>query len=325
MKACVLGGGSWGATFAKLLSEAKLEVVIWEYNKDRCLELEKNRSLKTLPQLKLPKDIVITNNKYEASIRADILVIAIPSKFVRDTLKSLKIYNSKILSLTKGIETSTLKRISEVIYEETGILPTVLSGPSHAEEVCLNIPTAVTVVGKDAQFFQKLLNTKTFRVYTSDDIIGVELGGALKNIYAIVKGIVDGLGFGDNTKAAVVTRSLYEMVKIGVIFGAKPHTFFGLSGIGDLVVTCYSIHSRNRLFGEKIGKGIDVDSALKEVGMVVEGYETVKVVPELERRYAVDIPLARGVYDIVYFGAKPSDVIESIVSRPIKSEWNIKV
>lgn len=323
MNVCVLGGGSWGATFARLLSKLGNSVTIWEYDINRVEELKTTRSLKILPQLKLPEDVHITNDRYEAVRNKDVIVIAVPSRFVGDTLESIDAGKAKILSLTKGFDTSGFRRISQVILSKTGKSPTVLSGPSHAEEVCIDVPTAVTVAGADADFFQNMLNTKFFRVYKSDDITGVELGGALKNIYAIVKGIVDGMGFGDNTKAAVITRSLYEMVKVGVALGAKPHTFFGLSGIGDLIVTAYSIHSRNRAFGEKIGSGMDIKKALENIGMVVEGYETVKIVPHL-KKLNLDIPLAEGLYQILFLSVKPVEIIEAILSRPIKGEWNIK-
>jgi len=336
MKIAVLGGGCWGVTLANHLFRRGNhlkgnKVALWEYDKDKTKILDKERRLYFLPHLRIPKGIFISSELKKILQNKETIVFAIPAKYFRATAKKVsRLINSPVSMLvngTKGLENNTFKRMSQILEEE---LPkelhkkiVVLSGPSHAEEVSKGIPTAVTVAGKNKEVIlqaQKLFFTPTFRVYTNSDLLGVELAGALKNIYAIACGVSDGLGLGDNTKSALVTRGLAEMIRLGTKIGAKVSTFYGLAGIGDLIVTCFSHWSRNRNFGEKIGQGKSVQQALKEIGMTVEGVETSKTVYYLSRKMKIDMPIVNEAYLILYKNKKPRDALQDLLLRSPKSE-----
>lgn len=332
-KVAVLGAGSWGATIACLLNEKGYNVGLWEFNSDQAKRLDKNRKLDILPQLtSIPKKIKISSQLHDiVDDKTNIIVMVVPSAAFRNTVTNLLpcLSNSTeiILSATKGLENNTDMRMSEILDE---LLPEkirskigVISGPSHAEEVCQKIPTAVVVSSKNKDVIakaQRLLFTPYFRVYTNPDLLGVEFSGASKNVYAIGCGICDGLNLGDNSKAAFVTRGLAEMSRLGTKMGANILTFFGLAGIGDLVVTCYSKHSRNRRFGEKIGLGKSKKDALKEIKMVVEGITTSKVLHKLSKEYNIEMPINEQVYKMVYENMPPQKALKTLLYREAKPE-----
>src|SRR5258708_3890653 len=278
-KMAFLGGGSWGATLAAHAAQQGHEVLIWEFIKEQAEVLKNKRTLPTLPELKLPANVHVTNDIADAVKNVHMIFSVVPSHTVRSTFQSAKPYLKKgcfVVSASKGIETDSLLRMSQVITE---IFPDVgdiviLSGPSHAEEVALGQPVALVAASSSkpaAERIRGVMASESFRIYTSSDPIGVELGGALKNVYAVACGVVDGLALGDNTKAALMTRGLLEITRLGGKLGARALTFFGLSGLGDLIVTCTSKHSRNRLVGERIGSGKTLQRALSEMTMVAEG------------------------------------------------------
>lgn len=332
MKIAVLGGGCWGITLANHLFQKGNKIALWEYDKEKAKILDEKRSLSFLPHLRIPKDIFISSELEKVIDGQRIFIFAVPSKFFRSTAKKVsEIINfssvSMLITGTKGVENNTFKRMSQILEEE---LPrelhkkiVVLSGPSHAEEVSQGIPTAVTVAGKNKEITlqaQKLFFTPLFRVYANSDPSGVELAGALKNIYALACGVIDGLGLGDNTKSALVTRGLAEIVRLGKKLGAKTATFYGLAGIGDLIVTCFSQWSRNRNFGEKIGQGKTVQQALDEIKMTVEGVETSKAVYFLSKKMKIDMPIVNEVYLIIYKNKKPKEAMKDLLLRAPKSE-----
>ncbi|MBU0560078.1 MAG: NAD(P)-dependent glycerol-3-phosphate dehydrogenase, partial [Bacteroidetes bacterium] len=292
MKVSVLGAGSWGTTLAILLSLNGNSVTMWEFRKAYAKTLNKTRENKIfLPGVKIPDDIVITHDLDEAITDKHFIIIAVPTQFIRGVLKQFSrknFHNTTFVSVSKGIEKNSLLTVSQIIKDELPDLADsnigVLSGPSHAEEVSRKIPTAVVAASNDmntAKQIQSIFMTSYFRVYHSDDLLGVEFGGALKNVIAIGAGIVDGAKFGDNTKAAIMTRGIAEISRLGIALGAKPLTFSGLSGMGDLIVTCMSKHSRNRFVGEQIGSGKTLKQVLAKMDMVAEGVETCKSVHDL--------------------------------------------
>lgn len=323
----VLGAGSWGCTLASLLAKKGYRVKLWEYHGKLTTSLHKKKRLKTLPQLKIPKNITITSNIKDI-ISPELFVVAVPSFAFRKTLNLLKsqLDNTSIplLIATKGLEISSGKTLSEIAQEE---LPNskvaVLTGPSHAEEVSVEMPTAITVASKDSKFarkLQKVFFTSKFRVYTNTDIKGCEISGALKNIYAIAAGICDGLKLGDNTKAALVARALSEMSRVGVKLGGEFKTFLGLSGVGDLVVTCYSRHSRNRYLGEMLGKGYSLKNALKKMTMVAEGIYATYALQKIKRKLKIKLPIADEVYKVLKYNKDPRRSISDLMRRPLKME-----
>lgn len=326
----VLGGGTWGATLANLLARNGHDVAVWEFFPEVAQKLRQTRTLAVLPQLRLHESVNVTSDLFEAMKDRHVAVNAVPSEFVRSTFRALREKKAFptgawVVSVTKGIENDTLKRMSEVIAEELPQLTghvAVLSGPSHAEEVALSIPTAVVSAGPGglAERVQELFNTDAFRVYSGADFVGVELGGALKNIYAIACGACDGLGLGDNTKAALMTRGLNEMVRIGIACGARGLTFFGLSGLGDLIVTCGSRHSRNRLLGEKIGQGKTLRQALGEMTMVAEGVRTTKSVFQLAQKHRLDLPIVNELYRCLHEGKSAKESLHDLLLRPVADE-----
>lgn len=330
VKIAVLGAGSWGITIAIHLQKKGFRVTLWEFYRNYCIELKKKReSAKLLPGIKISRDILITEDLTEALNEADIVILAVPSHAMRNIcgmVKTAGIPKAIVVSLAKGIENKTLMRMSEVIAQQLPSLKKniiALSGPSHAEEVVRNIPTAIVAAGRDnrkTKLIQKIFSGPYLRVYTNPDIAGVELGGSLKNIIAIACGISDGLGFGDNTKAALMTRGMHEIMRLGSAMGANPETFAGLSGIGDLITTCISRHSRNRNYGEMLGKGLSPKKALAKMVMVVEGIKTTKSAFVLAKKYGIDMPITEQVYKILFKNKSAINVGKDLMMRQSKSE-----
>jgi glycerol-3-phosphate dehydrogenase (NAD(P)+) len=329
-KVAVLGGGCWGTTLAILLFEKGFEVRLWELFEQKVEALKKRRENVLLPGITIPKEILITDDLEEVIYGVDVVVIAVPSQGMRALIERLSKLMKEvpyIVSATKGLEVGTHLRMSEVIFDvlswEIKGKVSVLGGPSHAEEVSRRTPTAVVVSSyneQTARFTQCLFNTSRFRVYTNPDVAGVELGGALKNIIALAVGIADGLGFGDNTRAALITRGLAEMVRLGVALGGERETFSGLAGIGDLIVTCTSSLSRNRGVGEAIGRGRKVDEVLRELKMVAEGVPTTKAAFTIGKEMGLEIPITQEVYAVLFDGKDPMEAVDDLMLREMKSE-----
>lgn len=331
-KIAVIGGGSWGATLADVLARNGHDVSIWEFLPEAVRSLKDTRTLKTLPQLNLHPSVLVTGDMAEALKGRSVALNAVPSDFVRRTWRAVREKgsfpeNAWVLSATKGIENDTLKRMSEIVSEE---LPAaagkvaVLSGPSHAEEVSRRVPTALVAAGPGdlAVRAQTLFQADFLRVYTSPDVLGVELGGALKNIFAIACGICDGLELGDNTKAALMTRGLNEMARLGMASGAQGITFAGLSGLGDLIVTCTSKHSRNRTLGEKIGLGKTLAQALGEMTMVAEGVSASKSGWQMARKRGLDLPIINEIYACLHEGKSARAALQDLMGRPAAEEMS---
>ncbi|MBS4539710.1 NAD(P)H-dependent glycerol-3-phosphate dehydrogenase [Clostridium sp. D2Q-11] len=321
----ILGGGSWGTALAILLAKKGIDVDIWVRNKEKEANMNKIReNVKYLPGIVLPNNINITSDIQKSIHNKDIILLAVPTHGVRNTLEMIKNDLKEgqiIVNVAKGIEVGSLERISEIVEE---LVPTskyaILSGPSHAEEVAKDIPTAVVVASKTkevAEYIQEFFMTPKFRVYTNPDVIGVELGGALKNVIALGAGISDGLKYGDNTKAALMNRGIIEIARLGEKMGANKMTFAGLSGIGDLIVTCTSMHSRNRRAGIKIGEGLSMDEAITSVGMVVEGIKTSKSAYNLSKKYGVDMPIVDEIYGVLY---ENKDVKNSVINLMLRDK-----
>lgn len=324
-KITVLGAGGWGMALALSAFGGGNEVAIWSPFPEEVEQLSKNRgNERLLSGIRLPEEIVITTDLSVVKGSA-ITIIATPSVAVRQTAKRLSAMEDFgiVVNVAKGFEKGSLRRLSEVIAEELPLAKVaVLSGPSHAEEVARGIPTSVVVASDSAitaQIVQSIMSGDNLRIYTSDDLIGVELGGALKNVIAIAAGFCDGLGLGDNTKAALITRGLAEMARLGVCMGAKEYTFSGLAGIGDLVVTCTSQHSRNHRFGEKVGSGTPIKQALGEVG-TVEGYYAADLAHSLAQKYKIEMPITEECYAILYEDKDVRDVPNDLMRRPKRSE-----
>jgi len=329
-KITVLGDGGWGTTLAILLAKKGQDVTLWSAFKENIVSLAKKRvNQKFLPGITLPGSVHLTANLSSAVSSADLIILAIPSQFIHKILRRIKSLNipkgTVFLSVIKGIEVTTLMRISEIIHQEIGknIKLAVLSGPTIAAEVARNIPTAAVISSKDiraARFLQQLFTTDRFRVYTNSDVIGTELGGSLKNIIAIACGISDGLNFGTNTKAALLSRGLVEMARLGVAMGARKETFSGITGLGDLVTTCVSPYSRNRFVGEQIGKGKKLKSILSKMDMVAEGVATTKSGYFLSKKYNIYMPITEQVYAILYKNKNPLKAVEDLMTRERKKE-----
>ena len=327
-KVGILGAGSWGTALSLLLYKNGHDVTVWSIDKREVEMLQTEREHKSkLPGVKLPEDMVFTNNLEEGMKDKDFLVLAVPSIFTRSTARSMKPYiklGQKVVNVAKGIEENTLMTLSEQIEEE---LPeadvAVLSGPSHAEEVGRQLPTTIVVGARTketAQYLQAAFMNDFFRVYTSPDILGIEIGGALKNVIALAAGAADGLGYGDNTKAALITRGIAEISRLGIAMGCREQTFGGLAGIGELVVTATSMHSRNNRCGILIGQGVAPDKAIEQIGMVVEGINALPAAIKLAKKYAVEMPIVETV-DAVCNGRAPvSSAIQMLLSRELKSE-----
>ena len=331
MKISVIGSGGWGTAITLLLCRNGHSVCLWSYKEEESKRLEKDRENKEfLSGVKFgDADITFTSDMKTAVQFGEIIVSAVPSMAVRQTANNIGKYaNGKtIVNISKGFDEETLQRISEVFEEDAkGSEIAVLSGPSHAEEVARGIPTTNVVACKNmdiALYLQKIFMNETFRVYTNPDIIGVEIGGALKNIIALCAGITDGLGFGDNTKAALMTRGLHEITRLGKALGANSATFAGLSGVGDLIVTCTSMHSRNRRAGILIGQGKTLDEALGEVHMTVEGVNATLAAYRLSKKYNVDMPIVEAAYQVLFEGKNPKEAVKELMTRNFKSESDI--
>ena len=324
----VIGAGSWGIALSVLLSNNGHEVKVWSIIEDEIKMLNENHEHKDkLPGVILSDKITFTTDLKEAVEGKDLLILAVPSPFVRSTAASLKgvVADGQIIvNVAKGIEESTLMTLSQIIEEEVPQAEvTVLSGPSHAEEVGRGIPTTIVVGAKNkktAEYIQNIFMSEVFRVYISPDVLGIELGAALKNVVALAAGIADGLGYGDNTKAALITRGITEIARLGMAMGGKFETFCGLSGIGDLIVTCASMHSRNRRAGILIGQGKTMNEAMTEVKMVVEGVYSAKAALGLAKKYDVQIPIIEQV-NLVLFENKPaSEAMMDLMTRDKKIE-----
>ncbi|EFR33052.1 MAG: NAD(P)H-dependent glycerol-3-phosphate dehydrogenase [Peptoniphilus harei] len=328
MKITLCGGGSWGTAIARLLSNKGHELNFYIRNKEVIEDIRKNKeNKKYLPGAKFEKEINLTNNLDSVLEDIEVFIIAVPTSSIREVLTSIKDKISKdviIVNLSKGIEVESLDRISEISSEILKDNPFVaLSGPSHAEEVGKDIPTTLVASSENlkvAQTIQHEFSTPIFRIYTNPDLVGVEMGGALKNIIALAAGMNDGLAYGDNSKAALMTRGIYEMSKLGISLGANPHTFNGLSGIGDLIVTCTSMHSRNRRAGILIGEGKSMEEACNEVGQVVEGVKTVKSAYKLAKLKNIEMPITNALYKVLYEGYDPNKAVYELMTRENKDE-----
>ena len=327
-KISVIGAGSWGTALAWLLHNNGHQVTVWSVIESEIEMLRKEHEHKDkLPGVKLPEDMEFTTD-LEASVREkDILVLAVPSPYTRSTSHNMAPYVKEgqiIVNVAKGVEESTLMTLSQIIEEEIPQAEVaVLSGPSHAEEVGRGIPTTIVVGAKKkatAEYLQNIFMNEVFRVYISPDVLGIELGAALKNVVALAAGIADGLGFGDNTKAALITRGISEIGRLGIAMGGKFETFCGLTGIGDLIVTCASMHSRNRRAGILIGKGYTMEQAMDEVKMVVEGVYSAKAAMGLSKKYNVDLPIIAEVNKILFENKPPKDVGRCLMNREKKDE-----
>ncbi|MDZ7722415.1 MAG: NAD(P)H-dependent glycerol-3-phosphate dehydrogenase [candidate division KSB1 bacterium] len=329
----VLGAGSWGITLAIHCQKTGHHVKLWEFDPKAAEKLNKERQRdEVLKGVKIPRDIHISSDLNDVVQNAHLIISVVPSHVVRPVFKKLntvKTLNTTavIVNCSKGIENDSLCRISEIAGQELSHLTAsryaVLSGPSHAEEVSQDIPTAVVVASKDeaiARYVQQMLTSKMFRIYRTPDVVGVELGGSLKNVIAIAAGICDGAGFGDNTKAALQPRGLAEIARLGSYFQANPITFSGLSGIGDLIVTCMSRHSRNRYVGEQIGKGKTLDEVLEEMTMVAEGVRTSESVVQLANKHKVEMPICEQVYEILYHNKEAKQALSDLLNREVKPE-----
>lgn len=331
MKITVLGAGSWGTTLAILLYTARHNVTLWSYNPDHAKSMQESRfNSEFLPDIPLPNDLPITSDLTSSVRQAEMIVAATPTQFVRSVFEKIgdiDMSQKIIVNVAKGIENKTLLSISEIIEDCCPSVKrknqSVLSGPSHAEEVSRNIPTAVVAASpslETAKLVQQTFLTPSFRVYANTDLRGVELGGSLKNVIAVAAGISDGIGFGDNTKAALLTRGIVEITRLGVAMGAEQSSFSGLSGIGDLIVTCMSKHSRNRYVGEQIGKGRKLDDITNEMVMVAEGVATTQSVYELSARYGIDMPITTEVYRMLFEEKDPYQATEELMTRDAKIE-----
>ena len=324
----IMGAGSWGTALALLLHKNGHQVTVWSISEEEVEMLSTKREhVSKLPGVKIPEDMVFTSDLEAAVKGRDFIVLAVPSPFTRSTARSMKNLVRKgqiIVNVAKGIEENTLMTLSEIIEEE---IPqanvAVLSGPSHAEEVGRKMPTTCVAGARTketAEYIQGLFMSPVFRVYTSPDILGIELGGALKNVIALAAGTADGLGCGDNTKAALITRGIAEIKRLGVAMGAHAETLTGLSGIGDLIVTCASVHSRNRKAGYLIGKGYTMQEAMDEVKMVVEGVYSAKAAAKLAAKYDVSMPIVEEVNNVLFEGKSPAQAVDDLMMRELRSE-----
>lgn len=327
----VLGAGSWGTALAIVLAENGHDTLLWTHREEQAKEMnEQHTNSKYLSAVTLPENLRATASLEQAVAHASIIVVAVPTKAIREVCENMTtILNKKVLfvHVSKGIEPDSLKRISELIQEN---LPqeyvsdiVVLSGPSHAEEVVLHQPTTITAACanlKAAEQVQDLFMNGYFRVYTSDDVIGVELGGALKNVIALAAGITAGLNYGDNAKAALITRGLAEITRVGVKMGGNPFTFAGLTGMGDLIATATSVHSRNYRAGRLLGEGHKLDDVLAQMGMVVEGVRTTKAAYQLSEKFDIPMPISTALYHVLFNGQEPKAAVDSLMGRVKKRE-----
>ena len=322
----IIGSGSWGVALGIHLAKLGNKVKIWSFMQEEADLINNERKCKFLPEVTLPEGIYCTTSYEEAIKESEIILHVTPSKFIRNTVKEYKKYvtNQTIVICTKGFEKETLSSLDEVFKQEIPNLKlAVLSGPSHAEEVSKAVPTAMVIASENEEIANKLRDifmNENLRVYTSKDVKGVELGGALKNIIAFCAGVAAGIGLGDNTFAALITRGLCEISRLGVALGGKYETFYGLTGLGDLIVTCLSEHSRNRTAGKLMGQGKTLEEARKQIGMVIEGVDNIEVAYELAQKYDVDMPIVNAVYDMLYNNLSPKEGVIRLMTRDKKSE-----
>lgn len=331
MNISVLGAGGWGTALSILLNQNKHKVILWEYNHEYAATLREYReNFYFLPKIRIPKSVKITNDLQYAVEKSEGLLITTPTQYIRKSLSGLKNFNLKnkfVICASKGIEQKTnllvTGIINDILKKNISRNLAVLSGPSHAEEVSVKIPTAVVCASENVNLskkIQRIFSNDYFRVYSTTDVIGVEIGGALKNIIAIASGIADGAKFGDNTKAAIMTRGMNEIMRFGLKMGARMETFFGLSGIGDLIVTCSSRHSRNRYIGEQLGMGKNLKTVLSEMKMVAEGVMTTTAAYELANKIKIDLPIVEAVYQVIFKHKSPKKVTKLLMNRPLKKE-----
>ncbi|WP_027964474.1 NAD(P)H-dependent glycerol-3-phosphate dehydrogenase [Halalkalibacillus halophilus] len=325
-KVAVLGAGSWGTALSIVLADNNNDVYLWSHREQLALNINENQmNEQYLPEVNLPSNLCATSDLQEAIQDAEAVIFVVPTKAIRAVCQQVKPFlkeSQTVIHAAKGIEPETNKRVSEMMTDELGETfgdnIVVLSGPSHAEEVGKRLPTTVTVSSLNmdqAEKAQDLFMNENFRVYTNDDLIGVEIGGALKNIIALGAGISDGLGYGDNAKAALITRGLAEMARLGHKLNANPLTFAGLTGVGDLIVTCTSQHSRNWRAGNMLGKGYVLQDVLEQMGMVVEGVRTTKAVYQFAQKLEVDMPITKGLYELIVNEKDPKEVVDQLMKR----------
>ncbi|MDR0889649.1 MAG: NAD(P)-dependent glycerol-3-phosphate dehydrogenase [Oscillospiraceae bacterium] len=325
MQITIAGSGGWGTALALLLLRNGHDVTLWSYCSQESEQLAQTRKNPFLPGVELPKELKFSADASCAK-DAQMVIFAAPSFALRNTAKTFAPHLSEsavVVSVTKGIELQSGMRMSEIVAQECAKTVVALSGPSHAEEVSRGIPTGVVAACADktlAEFVQNACMCDFFRVYTSPDVVGVELGAALKNVIALCAGVCDGMGYGDNTKALLMTRGLAEVARLGMKLGAKRETFAGLAGVGDLIVTCTSLHSRNRRAGILIGEGVGVEDTMKQVGAVVEGYFAADSAWKLAQENGVEMPITQAAYEVLYSGVSPKSAVESLMMRQRTAE-----
>ena len=325
-KIAIIGSGSWGVALAIHLASLKNEIKIWSFSEEEAKIINEEKKCKFLPMAVIPENVKCYTNFEETLKDVDFILHVTPSKFTRQIFRDYKKYvgNKPVIICSKGFEKESLKTLDEVILEE---LPTArvgaLSGPSHAEEVCVAVPTLLVVASKDSEVVDLIQDTfmnNKMRIYASDDVKGVELGGALKNIIAFCAGVAAGINLGDNTFAALITRGLCELTKLGVALGGNKETFYGLSGLGDLIVTCLSEHSRNRRAGLMIGQGKSIEETRKETGTVIESIDNIEVAYELSKKHNIEMPIVETVYKVLYENLDPKQAVENLMTRTKKME-----
>ncbi len=324
MNISILGSGSWGTSMGKVLANNGHSVKIWTRDEKVKNNINNGENPHFLPGISLPKNLIATTDIKKATDKTEVIVLAVPSQAVRSVIEKIDYKDQIIVNLSKGIEINTGYLISDVVKD---VLKSEnyfsLSGPSHAEEVARDIPTSVVLAGKEDKNIKKIqkeFSNVSFRIYTNPDLKGVEVSGAVKNIYAIAAGVIDSMGNWDNTKAALITRASVEMTRIGKYFGGKKETYAGLAGIGDLIVTCTSQHSRNRYFGEQLGRGKKLDEILESMNMVAEGIYTVKAVHNIALKNKIEMPIAQKLYEVIYNDINPKKAIHELMTRNLKSE-----
>ncbi|NBG88530.1 NAD(P)H-dependent glycerol-3-phosphate dehydrogenase [Isachenkonia alkalipeptolytica] len=328
LSVAVIGAGSWGSALSIVLNSNGHNVDLWMRSPEQLQEIKTTGiNQKYLKDVTIPGAIKLSNELKTAIEGKEVVLLSVPTQSVREILRKIKPFLTKdqiVINVAKGLEVHSKLRISEIIHQELGAQPcAVVSGPSHAEEASRGMPTTVVSTSKEkkwAEFVQDLFSNEYFRVYTNPDIVGVELGGSLKNVIAFGAGISDGLGYGDNAKAALMTRGIREIARLGEAMGAEISTFSGLSGIGDLIVTCTSMHSRNRRAGILIGQGKSFEETLEEVGMVVEGIKTTESAYELSKFYNIEMPITEQIYNVIYKGVAPKEAVVQLMSRRMKNE-----
>lgn len=325
-KITIIGSGSWGVALSIHLAKLGNEVTVWSFSQEEADLINKERKCKFLPEVVIPEGIYCTTSYEEAIKRGEMILHVTPSKFTRNTVKQYESYvtNQPIIICTKGFEKETLSTLDDVIKEEIpNARIAILSGPSHAEEVSKGIPTAMVITSEDeklAEELQDVFMNENMRVYTSTDVKGVELGGALKNIIAFCAGVAAGIGLGDNSFAALITRGLGEIARLGTQLGGNAETFYGLTGLGDLIVTCLSEHSRNRTAGKMIGEGYSLEEARAKIGMVIEGVDNIEVAYELAKQKNIEVPIINAVYDMLYNELDPKIAVNQLMTRDKKAE-----